>query len=77
MVQIKIKKGQPYPLGATVKNSGINFSMVNSSDEECGLILYHKQSGDIQRLVFEKIAFATAKIKNCYLLFFCRRYLCR
>ena len=54
MVQIKIKKGQPYPLGATVKNSGINFSMVNSSDEECGLILYHKQSGDIQRLVFEK-----------------------
>ena len=54
MVQIRIKKGQPYPLGATVKSSGINFSMVNSSDEECGLILYHKESCEIQRLVFEK-----------------------
>ncbi len=54
MVQIRTKKGQPYPLGATSKSSGINFSMVNSSDEECGLILYHKQSGEITRIAFEK-----------------------
>ncbi len=53
MVQIRIKKGQPYPLGATPKNHGVNFSMVNSSGEECGLILYHKMSGESRRLYFE------------------------
>lgn len=54
MIQIRVKKGQPYPLGATPKSSGVNFSMVNGSDEECGLILYHKQSGEVQRINFEK-----------------------
>ena len=53
MVEIRIKKGQPYPLGATPKSNGVNFSMVNSSEEECGLILYHKKSGEVQRLCFE------------------------
>ncbi len=43
MDQLHIKKGQPYPLGASVKNGGINFSMVNSSLEECGIILYDKE----------------------------------
>ena len=54
MTQFRIKKGQPYPLGATLKSSGVNFSMVNSSQEECGLILYHKNSEQIQKIPFEK-----------------------
>ena len=54
MTQFRIKKGQPYPLGATLKSSGVNFSMVNSSQEECGLILYHKSSEEIQKIPFEK-----------------------
>ncbi len=54
MTQFRIKKGQPYPLGATLKSSGVNFSMVNSSQEECGLILYHKSSEQIQKIPFEK-----------------------
>ena len=54
MTQFRIKKGQPYPLGATLKSSGVNFSMVNSSQEECGLILYHKKSEQIQKIPFEK-----------------------
>lgn len=54
MRQFRIKKGQPYPLGAALKNSGVNFSMVNSSEEECGLILYDKSSGQMQKIPFEK-----------------------
>lgn len=53
MRQLRVKKGQPYPLGATIKSSGINFSMVNRSEDECGLILYHKISGLTQKIPFE------------------------
>lgn len=53
MNQFRIKKGQPYPLGATLKSSGVNFSMVNNSEEECGLILYHKGTGESQKISFE------------------------
>lgn len=50
----QIKKGQPYPLGATVKSNGVNFSMVNSSTEECGIIIYHKSTGEQERIPFEE-----------------------
>lgn len=53
MRQFRVKRGQPYPLGATVKSSGVNFSMVNSSEKECGLILYDKSTGEEQKLPFE------------------------
>lgn len=42
MKKYKVKKGQPYPLGAYVLNGGVNFSVVNSSDEDCSVILYKK-----------------------------------
>ena len=42
--KIKIYMGQPYPLGASVQDNGINFSMVNASEEECGIIFYRKRS---------------------------------
>ncbi len=54
MAEFRIRKGQPYPLGATPKSSGVNFSMVNSSEEKCGLILYHKKSGEALKLSFER-----------------------
>lgn len=54
MTQFRIKKGQPYPLGATLKSSGVNFSMVNSSQQECGLILHHKMTGQTQKIPFER-----------------------
>lgn len=53
MYQFHIKKGIPYPLGATIKNHGVNFSMVNDSAEECGVILYDKQNDESQKLRFE------------------------
>lgn len=43
MEEFQVKKGKPYPLGATVKSNGVNFSMVNSSNQECGIVLYHKE----------------------------------
>ena len=42
MKKFKIIKGTPYPLGAKLTKDGINFSMVNCSEEECGIILYRK-----------------------------------
>ena len=53
MDQLHIKKGQPYPLGTSVKNGGINFSMVNSSLEECGIILYDKEAKTQKKIPFE------------------------
>ncbi len=50
----KIKRGQPYPLGACVKNNGINFSMVNSSNEDCSVVLYKKGVEQKERIVFDK-----------------------
>lgn len=54
MKDIRIRKGKPYPLGTTVKNNGINFSMVNTSNEECGIILYQKATLEKERIVFEE-----------------------
>lgn len=54
MEQLRIRKGMPYPLGATVKNQGTNFSMVNASKDECGVILYQKQTKETLKIPFEE-----------------------
>ncbi len=54
MEQFRIRKGMPYPLGATVRNHGTNFSMVNASKEECGVILYQKETKEAVRIPFEE-----------------------
>lgn len=53
MKKFKIKNGHPYPLGATARDGGINFSMVNSSNEECGLVLYRKGGGQKGKIPFD------------------------
>lgn len=54
MKKIKINIGQPYPLGTAVKETGINFSMVNGSDEECGIIFYRKGVEQKERILFDQ-----------------------
>lgn len=54
MKKIKINKGQPYPLGASVREGGINFSMVNGSDKECGIIFYRKGVEQKERIFFDQ-----------------------
>ena len=54
MKKFKINNGQPYPLGASVGNNGINFSMVNSSKEECGIIFYKKGVEQKERIFFDQ-----------------------
>ncbi len=53
MKKFKIKKGQPYPLGSFSHNGGINFSMVNNSNEECGIVLYRKGVEQKNRIPFD------------------------
>ena len=53
MKKFKIKKGTPYPLGAKLTKDGINFSMVNCSEEECGIILYRKGIEQQERIKFD------------------------
>ena len=55
MKKLKIKNGQPYPLGASLKADGsINFSMVNNTDEECGIVLYRNGVEQKERILFDK-----------------------
>ncbi|MDE7418381.1 MAG: hypothetical protein K2N44_19100 [Lachnospiraceae bacterium] len=54
MKKIKMNIGQPYPLGASVKGAGINFSMVNGSDKECGIIFYRKGVEQKERVLFDQ-----------------------
>lgn len=54
MKKIKIYMGQPYPLGASVQDNGINFSMVNASEEECGIIFYRKGVEQKGRILFDQ-----------------------
>ena len=53
MKKFKIIKGTPYPLGAKLTKDGINFSMVNCSEEECGIILYRKGIEQQERIKFD------------------------
>ena len=54
MRKIKIRRGQPYPLGAHACENGINFSMVNNSESECGIVLYKKGVEQRNRIPFDK-----------------------
>ncbi|MDE7267787.1 MAG: hypothetical protein K2N89_10025 [Lachnospiraceae bacterium] len=55
MKKLKLKNGQPYPLGASLKADGsINFSMVNNTHEECGIILYRNGVEQKERILFDK-----------------------
>lgn len=55
MRKLRIKNGHPYPLGASLKADGsINFSMVNNTNEECGIILYRKGVEQKERILFDK-----------------------
>jgi len=54
MKKIKINIGQPYPLGVSVRETGINFSMVNGSDKECGIIFYRKGVEQRERILFDQ-----------------------
>lgn len=62
MKKIKINIGQPYPLGTSVKETGINFSMVNSSDKECGIVFYRKGVEQKERVLFDQ----KHKVGNIY-----------
>jgi glycogen operon protein len=54
MKKFKIKSGKPYPLGATVRENGVNFSMVNSSAQECGIVFYRKGVEQKERISFDQ-----------------------
>ena len=55
MRKLRIKNGHPYPLGASLNADGsINFSMVNNTNEECGIILYRKGVEQKERILFDK-----------------------
>ena len=55
MRKLRITNGLPYPLGASLRADGsINFSMVNDTDEECGIILYRKGIEQKERILFDK-----------------------
>lgn len=54
MRKLKIRNGQPYPLGACARDGGFNFSMVNNSNEECGIIFYRKGVEQKGRIAFDK-----------------------
>ena len=54
MKKIKIYMGQPYPLGASVQDNGINFSMVNASEQECGIIFYRRGVEQKGRILFDQ-----------------------
>jgi glycogen operon protein len=54
MKKFKITNGKPYPLGATVRENGVNFSMVNSSRNECGIVFYKKGVEQKERILFDQ-----------------------
>ncbi len=54
MKKIKVNIGQPYPLGVSVRETGINFSMVNGSDKECGIVFYKKGVEQKERMLFDQ-----------------------
>ena len=47
MEERRVKKGNPYPLGATVIGKNINFSFVDHSKNESGVVLYRKGTTEV------------------------------
>lgn len=55
MNEVKIYKGSPYPMGATLVGNDVNFSYVTNSTEECGVVLYTGiKNREIARIPFPK-----------------------
>ena len=53
-MQIRIKQGQPYPLGTYPLSDGMNISYV-SEDSDCGIVLFHRDTEEeIKRIPFLK-----------------------
>ena len=44
MSDFSIKKGNTFPLGASLTGNGVQFSMINSCDRECGIVLISKKN---------------------------------
>ncbi len=53
-LQIEIKKGIPYPLGATMIDGRINFAAVMYTRNECGVILYDSKNDSKCRIPFRR-----------------------
>ncbi len=51
---LDVKKGIPYPLGATIVEDRINFAAVMHTRNECGVILYDSKSGNSCKIPFRK-----------------------
>lgn len=51
---LDVKKGIPYPLGATIIEDRINFAAVMYTRNECGVILYDSKSGNSCKIPFRK-----------------------
>ena len=44
-------QGQPYPLGATIKDEGVNFSIFSEHAEKITLVLLHEKTDEIIELI--------------------------
>lgn len=49
---LRIGAGKPYPPGVSRDESGINVSMIITSDRECGMILYDDKKKKIGSIPF-------------------------
>ncbi len=55
---LSIKKGCPYPLGASVRDGGVNFAAVSYEHDDCGWILYNrKNEEEVIKIPFEETYF--------------------
>ena len=53
--RIAASKGNPYPLGATVlDNHTINFAVVLSPAQACGVLFYHKKTKKEEKILFSR-----------------------
>lgn len=56
-------QGQPYPLGATIKDEGVNFSIFSEHAEKITLVLLHEKTDEI----IELISFDPSQNKTGYI----------
>lgn len=55
---LSIKKGCPYPFGASACDGGVNLSAVAYEHEDCGWILYNRKNNqDVIKIPFEEMYF--------------------
>ncbi|MDD3204486.1 MAG: hypothetical protein PHS74_01945 [Lachnospiraceae bacterium] len=61
----RLKTGRPYPLGVTITQQGINFAIAMNNVEECGIVLYTRNTGKERRIPFTR----ENRIGNIYCAF--------